>query len=141
MEKFNQLPKTEGCLAEGESVGLWHYRVERPSRSVPRDKREPQAGPASCLSNSASKLQIASGDGVSLPESNTDKPKKVRAWTACRGLRAWRARKAAHETEEAPNGPAARTARAKRVCRFNDKEKRQRQSGESDQLVVGHGKA
>ena len=65
----------------------------------------------------------------------------VRVWKAGRGLRAWRARKAAHETEEAPDGPAARTARAKRVCRFNDKEKRQRPSGESDQLVVGHGKA
>ena len=37
MEKSNQLPKTEGCLAEGEPVDLWCYRVERPSRSVPRD--------------------------------------------------------------------------------------------------------
>ena len=74
MEKFNQLPKTEGCLAEGEPGDLWSYRVERPSRSVPRDKREPQAGPASCLSNSASKLQIASGDGVCLPEPKTERP-------------------------------------------------------------------
>src|ERR1017187_7795880 len=115
MEKCNQLPKTEGCLAEGEPVDLRYYRVEQPLRSVPRETREPQAGPASCLSNSASK--------------------------GCRGLRAWRARKETHGTEEAPNCPAARTARAKRVCRFNDKEKRQRQSGESDQLVVGHGKA
>ena len=63
-----QLPKTEGCLAEGGSVDLWFYRGERPSRSVPRERREPQAGPASCLSNSASKEQDASGDGVSLPE-------------------------------------------------------------------------
>jgi hypothetical protein len=55
MEKSNQLPKTEGCLAEGEPVDLWHYRVERPSRSVSREKRGPQAGVASCLSNSASK--------------------------------------------------------------------------------------
>ena len=74
MEKFNQLPKTEGCLAEGEPVELWFYRVERPSRSVPRERREPQAGPASCLSNSASKLQIASGDGVCLPEPKTERP-------------------------------------------------------------------
>src|ERR1039458_9985374 len=62
-------------------------------------------------------------------------------WSEGQRLRAWRARKETHGTEEAPNCPAARTARAKRVCRFNDKEKRQRQSGESDQLVVGHGKA
>src|SRR5512137_2880459 len=74
MEKSNQLPKTEGCLAEGEPVDLWFYRVERPSRSVPREKREPQAGVASCLSNSASKEHVASGDGVSLPEPHTDRP-------------------------------------------------------------------
>lgn len=71
MEKSNQLPKTEGCLAEGEPVDLWYYRVERPSRSVPRDKREPQAGPASCSSNPASIVQGASGDGVCWPEPNT----------------------------------------------------------------------
>src|ERR1017187_3984083 len=74
MEKSNQQPKTEGCLAEGESVDLWFYRVERPSRSVPREKREPQAGIASRLSNSASKVSDASGDGVSLPEPKTNTP-------------------------------------------------------------------
>src|SRR5207249_3787019 len=71
MEKSNQLPKTEDCSAEGEPVDLLFFRVKRPSRSVSRDKREPQAGPASCLSNSASKVQDASGDGVRLPEPNT----------------------------------------------------------------------
>jgi hypothetical protein len=71
MEKSNQLPKTEGCLAEEEPVDLWYYRSERPSRSVSREKREPQAGPASCLSNPASKVQEASGDGVCLPEPET----------------------------------------------------------------------
>ena len=74
MEKSNQLPKTEGCLAEGEPVERWFYRVERPSRSVPRERREPQAGPASCLSHSASKVLVASGDGVYLPEPKTERP-------------------------------------------------------------------
>ena len=74
MEKSNQQPKTEGCLAEGEPVDLWSYRVERPSRSVPRERREPQAGPASCLSHSASKVLAASGDGVCLSEPNTERP-------------------------------------------------------------------
>src|SRR3989449_6198517 len=74
MEKFNQLPKTEGCSAEGEPVDLLYYRVKRPSRSVLRDKREPQAGPASRLSNSASIVQGASGDGVCLPEPKTKTP-------------------------------------------------------------------
>jgi len=53
-------------------VDLRFYRVERPIRSVPREKREPQAGPASCLSNAASKESNASGDGVFSPEPKTD---------------------------------------------------------------------
>ena len=73
MEKSNQLPKTEGCLAEGEPVDLWFYRGERPSRSVFRERREPQAGAASCLSKAASKAADASGDGVSVPEPNTER--------------------------------------------------------------------
>jgi hypothetical protein len=55
-------------------VDLWSYRVERPLRSVPREKREPQAGPASCLSNTASKDLAASGDGVIIPEPNIETP-------------------------------------------------------------------
>ena len=74
MEKSNQQPKTEGCLTEGEPIDLWFYRVERLSRSVPREKREPQAGPASCLSNSASKDLAASGDGVIIPEPKMETP-------------------------------------------------------------------
>ena len=73
MEKSNPLPKTEGCLAEGkQTIDLWFYGAERPSRSVPREKREPQAGPASRLSNSASIVHDASGDGVCLPEPETN---------------------------------------------------------------------
>ena len=48
-------------------MDLWFYRVKRPSRSVPRETREPQAGPASCLSNSASKESNVSEDGVVVP--------------------------------------------------------------------------
>jgi RNA-directed DNA polymerase len=53
-------------------VDLWFYRKERPSRSVFREKGEPQAGPASGLSNSASKSSRASGDDVLLSESKTN---------------------------------------------------------------------
>src|SRR6266436_257705 len=76
MEKSTHLPKTEGCSAEGEPVALWDYRLEQPSRSVPREKREPQAVPASRLSNSASKGGDASGDGVKVPEPNTETPEQ-----------------------------------------------------------------
>ena len=55
-------------------MDLRFFRVKRPSRSVSRDKREPQAGPASRLSNSASIVQDASGDGVCLPEPKTKTP-------------------------------------------------------------------
>ncbi len=55
-------------------MDLWFFRVKRPSRSVSRDKREPQAGAASCLSNSASIVQGASGDGVCWPEPKTKTP-------------------------------------------------------------------
>ena len=72
MERSNQPPKTEGCESEGGPPDLWFYRTKRPTRSVPREKREPQAGPASCLSNSASKDQAASGDGVIISEPKTD---------------------------------------------------------------------
>jgi RNA-directed DNA polymerase len=72
MEESNQHPKTEDCLAEGKPVDLWFYRSERLSRSVSREKREPQAGAASGLSDSASKEHKASGDGVSVPEPEID---------------------------------------------------------------------
>ncbi len=140
MEKSNQLPKTEGCLAEGEPVDLWSLPLERPSRSVSRDKREPQAGVASGLSNTASKAADASGDDVSVPEPNTETPEKVRALRACRGLRAWRAPKQTHGTEEARRVPAALTTRAKQEGRRNDK-KRRLAFRESDRLIVSRGKA
>ena len=72
MEKSDKLPKTEGCSTKGEPVDLHYYRSERWKRSVLRNKREPQAGPASGLSNSASKNSDANGDGVLLSASNTD---------------------------------------------------------------------
>ena len=74
MEKSNQHPKTEDCRAEGQPVDLWYYRRERPSRSVSQEKREPQAGPASGLSNSASKESNASGEGVVISASHTKSP-------------------------------------------------------------------
>ena len=55
-------------------MDLWYYRVEQPSRSVPRETREPQAGTASCSSNSASKDLAASGDGVIIPEPKIETP-------------------------------------------------------------------
>ncbi len=60
-------------------MDLRYYRAERPSRSVPRNKGEPQAGPASCQSDTASKGLEASGDGVDQPEPNTHEAVKGEA--------------------------------------------------------------
>src|SRR5258708_33303268 len=72
MEKSNQHPKTEDCLAEGEPIDLQYFRLERPTRSVSRENREPQAGPASGSSKSASKESNASGEGDVIHASNTE---------------------------------------------------------------------
>jgi hypothetical protein len=64
----------------------------------------------------------------------------VRAWPACRGLRAWRVRKQTHGTEEARRVPAALTARAKQEGWRNDKKCRLALR-ESDRLIVSSGKA
>lgn len=53
-------------------MDLWFYRVKRVPRSVPREKREPQAGPASCLSDSASKELDASGEAINSAEPRTE---------------------------------------------------------------------
>ena len=65
MERPNQPPKPEDCLREAEPVDLWYFRPRRPARSVSTGRREPQAGPASGLSNPASKVLNGSGDDVS----------------------------------------------------------------------------
>ena len=53
-------------------MDLWFYRVERATRSVSREKCEPQAGPASCLSDSASKELAARGEAINLAEPKTN---------------------------------------------------------------------
>src|SRR5687768_13008146 len=72
MERSNQPPKTEDCLAEGKPVDLWFFRKELLSRSVSTGRREPQAGPASGLSHSASRRSTASGEDVLLSETKTN---------------------------------------------------------------------
>ena len=73
MERFNQPPNTEGSSGEEEILVVdMYYGVRRLRRSLPEGKREPQAGPASGLSNSASKDANASGDAVTLAESKTE---------------------------------------------------------------------
>jgi RNA-directed DNA polymerase len=74
MAESNQQPKPEDYPAKGGTVDLWYYRTERSKGSVSREKREPQAGPASCPSNSASKVPDASGEVFRCAEPNTETP-------------------------------------------------------------------
>jgi hypothetical protein len=48
-------------------------------------KRGPQAGFASCLNNSASKCSAADGDGLGMPEPNTDRAAAGEALEAPQG--------------------------------------------------------
>ena len=139
MEKSNQHPKTEGCLAEG-APDLLYYRRERPSRSVPRERREPQAGVASRLSNSASKEPMQAGTVSAYRYPTLRRPSQVRASKACRGLRAWHMLKQTHGTKETRRVPAALTTRAKQEGWRNDK-KCHLALQESDWLIVSRGKA
>src|SRR5437867_4843698 len=120
MEKSSQHPKTEGCSAEGEPMDLF-CRLERPSRSVPRERREPQAGVATRLSNSASKELMQAGTVSAYRYPTLRRPSQVRASKACRGLRAWHMPKQTHGTEETWRVPAALTTRAKQEGWRNDK--------------------
>ena len=71
MERSNQPPKTESCSRGGQILEIdMYFGVKRPARSVLREKREPQVGPASGLSNSASKIANAGGDAVRYAEPN-----------------------------------------------------------------------
>jgi hypothetical protein len=74
MERSNQPPQPECCLPRGQEP-------ESRGKTEPNDwreaytgkKRGPQAGFASCLSNSASRCFIrADGDGLGMSEPNTD---------------------------------------------------------------------
>ena len=67
-------------------MDLWFYRSERGPRSVPRNKREPQAGPASGQSDSASKGRNASGDEVNVSEPNTLAPGTGEKYILCLSL-------------------------------------------------------
>ena len=71
MERSNQPPKTECCPGEGGPPDLWFFKAKRPLGSVHRELREPQAGVAPGLSNSASKQSDADGDAVGESEPKT----------------------------------------------------------------------
>src|ERR1039457_3121565 len=73
MERSNQPPKPKCCLQRGqepESQGMTEPNDLR--EAYTGQKRGPQAGFASWLSNYASKCSAADGDGLGMPETNTD---------------------------------------------------------------------
>ena len=71
MGRPNQPPQPECCREEGQAKAPAGAAAEQPSGGVHRDRREPQAGVAPRLSNSAPKRSDAGGEGVIQPEPNT----------------------------------------------------------------------
>src|ERR1035437_5403455 len=141
MERSNQPPTPECCLQRGQ---------EPESRGMPApndlreaytgQKRGPQAGFASCLSNSASKCLAADGDGLGMPEPNTD---GAAAGEALEGLPGSQSVARAAEATGNPGDPerSRRTnyeGQAGRV--FNDKKNAPKPDRESDSSIVGRGK-
>src|SRR4051812_23420768 len=131
MEKSNQQPKPEDCPAKGEPVDLWYYRDKRWPGSVSREKREPQAGPASCLSNSASKVTAASGEAVCFVEPNTEATVKGEVVEGLPGSKSVARAEGNTSNEGGPQGP----------CRTNYEgqagRKAQRQGAPTDHAGVG----
>ncbi len=76
MERFNGPPKPKCCLVEGQGKVHRKDLTERRQGSVHRETRGPQAGHASCLSNSASILQTTGGDELRNSEPKTDETAK-----------------------------------------------------------------
>jgi hypothetical protein len=73
MERSNQPPKPECCLQRGQEPEFRETTEPNDLREAyTGQKRGPQAGLAFCLSNSASKRLTADGDGLGMPEPNTD---------------------------------------------------------------------
>lgn len=79
MKRPNQPSEPESCSYEGIGKGDLNSWTEQHGRSVDRDKREPQGGPASSLSNTAPKTIQAGGDGLWSPEPNTAEADKGEA--------------------------------------------------------------
>ena len=92
-------------MAEGKPVDLWFFRKERPLRSVSREKREPQAGPASGLGNSASKGSNASGDGVLLSASKTEPSVKGEGGEGLPGFKSVASVEGSTQNEGGPGSP------------------------------------
>ena len=116
MERFNQPPKPESCLQPGPEP-------ESPGMTAPNDLREaytgqkrgPQAGFASGLSNSASKWSAADGDGLGRPEPNPDRAVVGEALEGLPGSKRGHAPQKQPGTRETLKGPAALTTQFSRA--------------------------
>lgn len=113
MERSNQPTEPECCRREGQVLAAHEGRsTERLVGSVHREIREPQAGVASRLSNSASKPSAAGGDDVLSSEPKTNSAAKGKA---LEGLPGSKSVAREERTDETQRSPAALTTRAKRV--------------------------
>ena len=112
-------------------MDLWYYRIKRQDGSVSREKREPQAGPASCLSNSASKVPDASGETVCFVEPNTEATTKGEVAEGLPGSKSVARAEEGASNEGGPNGPCRTN------CEGQAGREAQRQGASPDSSGVG----
>ena len=135
MERPNQPPKTEGCSEPQEPVDLHYFRLKGKPRSEPPGKCGPQAGVASGLSNSASKLSNAGGDAVDKSEPNIEAAVKGEAAESLPG-----SKNVAHAEGNARNwGVPEGSCRTN--CEFQAGKASQRKEGRPDDQTQGIGLA
>ena len=112
-------------------MDLLYHGVERLKGSVSREKREPQAGPASRPSNSASKVPDASGEVVCVAEPNTETPVPGEGVEGLPGSQSVARAEGNTSNEGGPKGP----------CRTNYEgqagREAQRQGAQTDRSGVG----
>ena len=112
-------------------MDLKYYRSKRWDGSVSREKREPQAGPASCLSNSASKVPDAGGEVVRFAEPNTEATVKGKVAEGLPGSKSVARVEEGASNEGGPKGPCRTN------CEGQAGREAQRQGAPTDSSGVG----
>src|ERR1035438_10285625 len=142
MERSNQPPKPECCLQPGqepESRGMTAPNDLR--EAYTGQKRGPQAGFASYLSNSASKCLAADGDGLGMPEPNTDRAIAGEALEGLPGSQSVARAAEAARNQGDPAGSRRTNYEGQAGGVFNDKKNAPKPDRESDSSIVARDKA
>ena len=142
MGRFSQPPRPECCSGEGQARDPEMRSVtERPLRSVHKDKHGPQGGVATSLSNPASKLLDAGGDGVRSPQPNMKETVKGKVSDSLPGSKSVARVESDDRNLGGPETLPVPTTGTKREGEINDKKIAPKMIRESDRFIVARSKA